>query len=95
MKSKSVFILLITSLFSVAGLVACKNDGKSGDSDSAVVDAKVLSVKLSADSKQVAVTGKLALTATVETQGNASKAVSYASSDAAVLSVDENGVVEA
>ena len=94
MKSKKVLILLITSLFSVAGLVACKNGEKSGNSDSAVVDAKVLSVKLSADSKQVAVTGKLALTATVETQGNASKAVSYASSDAAVLSVDENGVVE-
>ena len=94
MKSKKVLILLITSLFSVAGLVACKNDGKSGNSDSAIVDAKVLSVKLSADSKQVAITGKLALTATVETQGNASKVVSYVSDNEAVLTVNDNGVVE-
>ena len=95
MKSKKISLLLITSLFSVAGLVACKpSTPKKSSSDSAVVDAKVLSVKLSADAKQIAVSGKLNLTATVETQGNASKAVTFASSDDTVLSVNENGVVE-
>lgn len=94
MKSNKVMLLLITSLFSVGGLIGCKPKDQGSNSDSAVVDAKVLSVKLSADSNQIAISGKLALNATVETQGNASKAVNFASDNEAVLVVDEGGVVE-
>ena len=96
MKSKKSLLLLVTSLFSVSMLAACFPANKSSskaDDTSAEVDAKVLSVTLSADSNDVVLTETLVLSADVQTQGNATKAVKFSSSDDAILSVDDNGVV--
>ena len=77
-------------------LAACGRQNSSssnGGDDSAVVASKVLNVKLYAGDDLVVKGKTLALTAVVEVEGNASKAVKFSSSDASKLSVDDNGVV--
>ena len=96
MKSNKKLLLLVTTLFSVSVLTGCfnRNNSKSNDGDeSAQVAAKVLSVKIYAGDDLVVKGRTLALTAVVETEGNASKLVNFASSNPAVASVSEDGVV--
>ena len=97
MKSNKPLLLLVTSLFSVGVLTGCfnRNSSKSDDDDSAVVESKVLSVKLYAGDDLVVKGKTLALTAVVETTGNASKAANFSSSDNSILSVNNDGVVTA
>ena len=96
MKSNKKLLLLVTTLFSVSVLTGCfnRNNNKSSDGDeSAQVAAKVLSVKIYAGDDLVVKGKTLALTAVVETEGNASKLANFVSSDPSKATVSADGVV--
>lgn len=97
MKSNKKLLLLVTSLFSLSVLTGCFNKNKSNKSDdgedSAQVEPKVLSLKLYAGDDLIVKGKTLALAAVVETQGSASKLANFESSNPAVATVNESGVV--
>ena len=99
MKSNKKLLLLVTSLFSLSVLTGCfnqnRNKSSEDDDDSAQVEPKVLGLKLYAGDDLIVKGKTLALAAVVDTQGNASKAVKFSSDNAAVATVDDNGVVSA
>ena len=100
MKSNKSLLLLVTSLFSLSLLTGCFGGNRSKSSsededDSAQVEPKVLGLKLYAGDDLIVKGKTLALAAVVETQGNASKAAKFSSSDNAIATVDNNGVVTA
>ena len=99
MKSNKKLLLLVTSLFSLSVLTGCfnpnRNKSSEDDDDSAQVEPKVLGLKLYAGDDLIVKGKTLALAAVVETQGNASKVAKFSSSDNAIATVDNNGVVTA
>ena len=94
MKGKTLLILA-TSLFLTSGcLVACGKKDKGGD-DPVVVEDKILSIALNKTSLELSFGDTETLVATVEVSGNPDKTVSWSSSNADVVTVNNNGLVTA